>query len=163
MELSALIVVLLILSFIFPFLFMNGNKKIEQQLKNELENLATHWNSEVGTTELMSNTIIALSKPGNRLFVVKQRDKNWIKTQITLSEMKQCNVRTSRRTVTQKTTITEVIDRIELAFSPKGNNRPEIIIEFYDSDFDSYSISSELQIAQKWQKIAAESIEKLSI
>jgi hypothetical protein len=45
--------------------------------------------------------------------------------------------------------LVNVIDRIELIFS-FNNHRPELSLEFYNTDYDQLTLSGELQLAEKW-------------
>jgi len=149
---------------LIPFVFTDSKtKKAKQQLKKELENLAGEWNSSLGEYEHIPNSAIGLNKPGNRLFVAKRRGENILQTQLDLSEMKQCTIRTRKRSVTYNSSNTTVTDMIGLGFVPRDKVRSELLVEIYNADFDSQTLSDELSTAEKWQRIAQNSINALNL
>lgn len=160
MDFSLIIISILgVILMLIPFVFSDSKtKKANQQLKKVLENLADEWNSALGEYQIIPNTAIGLSKPGNRLFVAKRRGENILQTQLDLSEMKQCTIRTRSRSVTYNSSSTTVTDMIGLGFIPRDKARPELLVELYNSDSDSQTLSDELSTAEKWQRIAQNSI-----
>jgi len=51
-----------------------------------------------------------------------------------------------------------VTDKIEIAFTAKEKQKAEVIIELYNNEYDCLTISHELQLAEKWCKIAKDKI-----
>jgi len=51
-----------------------------------------------------------------------------------------------------------VVDKLELSFYPVEKGKPEISIEFYNDEYDSLTLSGELQLAEKWEKLLNEQL-----
>lgn len=73
---------------------------------------------------------------------------------ITLSEVQKCRVINSESTVNHTGGTHKVIEKLELTFTYRDKGKPEAVLEFYNTDSDSLTLTGELQLAEKWNKIA---------
>ena len=72
-----------------------------------------------------------------------------IREHINLTEVSDCRMfKTERSVIYNKETVI-VVDRIELKIS-FYKHKPEVRLEFYNADYDQLTLSGELQLAQKW-------------
>ena len=76
--------------------------------------------------------------------------------------MKKCRVNNSTRSVNINGTNMVVTDKLELVITNKNTDIPETRFEFYNTEYDSLSISDELQLTEKWCKVINQKITLLS-
>jgi len=57
----------------------------------------------------------------------------------------------------------KVIEKLELTFTSNNKQLPEITVEFYNAAYDNAVLSGELQLLEKWQKIASSRFNILSL
>ena len=48
----------------------------------------------------------------------------------------------------------KVVDRIELTFVNQDKIKSDTMVSFYNSEYDRLTLSGEIQLAEKWSKIA---------
>ena len=156
---TSIIGIILILTCIIPFVIMNINsRKREKKLLHELFTFAERNNCKISQHELWNNSLIGIDETANVIFFTKKLKDNEISQQINLTEIQKCRVVNSSRTVNNKDGNFKVVDKLELAFTFHDKNKVEIIIAFYNADYDSLTLSGELLLAEKWCKIINDKI-----
>jgi len=156
MDLGTTITGLIILIIgILPFLIMaisKSNRK--KKLLQSLNELAQQQNTTIAEYDIWSNSIIGISANKHFIFAIRHVN-NEVKTyQVNLLETINCRVINEGRSVSSFI----VTDKIEIAFTAKEKQKAEIIIELYNNEYDCLTISHELQLAEKWCKIAKDKI-----
>ena len=156
MDLGTTITGLIILIIgILPFLIMaisKSNRK--KKLLQSLNKLAQQQNTTIAEYDIWSNSIIGISTNKHFIFAIRHVN-NEVKTyQVNLLETINCRVINEGRSVSSFI----VTDKIEIAFTAKEKQKAEIIIELYNNEYDCLTISHELQLAEKWCKIAKDKI-----
>ncbi|MCC6754323.1 MAG: hypothetical protein IT266_10120 [Saprospiraceae bacterium] len=147
------IIILLICIIPFVIMYLN-NQKREKKLLQELSTFAERNNCKISQHELWNNnSLIGIDETANMIFFIKKLKGNEIMQQINLTEIQKCRVINSGRTVSNKNGSHKVVDKLDLAFTFHDKNKEEIIVEFYNADYDSLTLSGELQLVEKWCKI----------
>jgi hypothetical protein len=126
------------------------NKNRLNEILKPLLVFAQENNSEISFFDYWDKTLIGVDNHEiNRLFFIRNTPCNVIREKITLSEVSECKILKTERKVKYYKELVNVIDRIELIFS-FNNHRPELSLEFYNTDYDQLTLSGELQLAEKW-------------
>jgi hypothetical protein len=145
---------MLLLICILPIILLTRKRKKREKLfLQSLFRLAEKSNSKVTERDLWNNTAIGLAKESNKLFFTRKTADNHLLKEINITEMQKCRVVNTSRTVSTPKGVNTVIDKLELALTYLDKNRPEILLEFYSTDHDSFSLSGELQLTEKWKEI----------
>jgi hypothetical protein len=146
---------IIILASISLIIFLNiRNKNKGKKTLLPLFNFAKENNSSISSYDHWDKTLIGIDNNEiNKLFFIRTTPSKEYREAINLSEVVNCVFHKAERTVSNKEAKVIVIDRIELVFSFVNNQKPAVILEFYNSDYDNLTISDELQFAQKWSGV----------
>jgi len=151
--------IILLLIFVLPIVFLNRKRKKDgKQFSSELFDFASKNNCKISEHELWNNTALGMDKEKHQLYFIKNAANNKIKYKIDLLEIQKCRVVNTIRNIKYKGETHKVIDRLELAFIFRDKNKPEVFLEFYNTDVDSATLSGELQLIEKWFKIVDEQL-----
>ncbi len=72
--------------------------------------------------------------------------------QVSLNEIQKCRVAEITRTGTDANGFFNLVDRLDLVFEHKDKNKEDALLEFYNADYCSPTLSGELQLTGKWCK-----------
>ncbi len=155
MDLNTIIILLSIIIFFFILYVINSGskKKKEAQFKKMLDALAEQNNCHISDHVRWNKSILGIDRVRNFVFFIRKAADHEISQQINLSDFRLCRVNESSRLVNMKESSNKVVDRIELVFSHIDKNKPDAIIEFYNTAYDNLFLAGELQIADHWSKI----------
>lgn len=160
---TSIVGLVIILICIIPFVIMSiNNRKKEKTMLQGLFTFAERNNCKISQHELWNNSLIGIDETANVIFFTKKLKDNEISQQINLTEIQKCRVVNSSKTVNNKDDNFKVVDKLELAFIFNDKNKAEIIIEFYNADYDSLTLSGELLLVEKWCKIIRDRISATS-
>lgn len=158
MNLLVWMIVIVLLSAMILF-FRARMKKKEQQTISPLINFAAENGSVLSQLDHWSNTLIGMENSGvDRLFFIRRADGKEFKKMISLSEIQKCRVARIGRTISEGKESYQVTDRIELVLTKVEKNKPEVALEFFNTDYDQLTITDELKLAEKWEALIKESI-----
>ncbi len=146
---------IIIMASISLIIFLNiRNKNKEKKTLLPLLNFAEENNSSLSSSDHWDKTLIGIDNEEiNKLFFIRTTPSKEYREVINLSEVVSCVFHKAERTVSNKDVKVIVIDRIELILTFVNNQKPAVILEFYNSDYDNLTISDELQFAQKWSGV----------
>ncbi|WP_372947839.1 hypothetical protein [Mariniphaga sp.] len=163
MDLGTIIITFIFIAIVtIPFVLTGYSKK--RKKKNLLRKLTEIAGNEGGTIsqhEFCSNFVIGLDEMANHLYFYKKGENMEIAKSINLREFKICRLLNTNRTIGEKKSSYSVIDKLELCFYPNDKNRPDESLEIYNDEYDSLTLSGELQLAEKWEKLLNERMKKL--
>jgi hypothetical protein len=159
----SLITILAILPLIIictiPFVIINiRNKKAERKFLQILIDFASENSISISQYDVLGNQIIGLSEKTNSIFFLKRRNNKDQILQVDLAQIERCYVNKPTRSGVDGNY--SVTDRTELRFAFRDKNKPETVFELYNLEYDSMSMSGELQLAEKWHSIANGRIKK---
>lgn len=144
-----------------PFILTGYNKnKKKKGLLGQLEEMAGKEDCNISYHEFCCNFVIGLDETKNHLFFYKKAENQEFAKSINLQNYNSCKMYNSNRTVGEKKEKYYVVDRLELIFYPAGKETPEVSIEFYNDDYDRLTLSGELQLAEKWEKLLNERLKR---
>ena len=163
MELGTAIIALVILfACIMPFIVISrSNKKRDNQFLQVLSDQSKAFHLSISQYDIWNNAAIGTDASFNMIFFNKKSGDLNIHQQITLVEVEKCWVVNTNRTIGNPSGDQKVIDKLELAFNYRETGKPDTILVFYDANSDSLVMSGEIQLADKWCKIANDKIESL--
>lgn len=151
---SAILIVLAILPFIFT-----GSKyrKQKKQMGKALKDLAEQNQVKLSNFEASGNFGIGLDQDSRYLFFARAvQDEVTVKS-VLLADMNRCKVKTASRLLEDGE---KVIDRVELVLYPVSSGQSEVVLEMYNSEYDTLTIRGELQAAVKWEQIIGDLLKK---
>lgn len=140
-------------------LFWLGWKRKQRKTLSKLKNFATENNCTLNEFDCWDKSLIGLDKTGGgKLFFIRKSPGIKSKIIIHLLDIKRCNLIKTERTEKVGRIKISIIDRIQLILTPKNLHNEEISLEFYNTDFDSLTLTGELQLAEKWNKLINDSL-----
>ena len=159
-----------ILCCIIIFVLINLNKrKKEKQLLQPLNRLALNDNCKITKYNIWNNSIIGLDRIANQLFVITDLADKETFQKIKLADVLKCRVNELSRTVIMEGRNertpgmgVKIINKVELIFTNRDKNKPDIMVEFYNNETGNLAISGELQMAQMWCKLINDAISPLA-
>ena len=150
---SAIIGAVAIMICILPFIMMsNSRKKREKLFLQALSRIAAQNNCQIGYHEIFGNFAIGFDSSKNFVFFYKQTKDNKQEQSVDLEGIQNCKVINVSRTFKSKEESHQVIDRLELCFTPMLKNKSEIKLEFFNADLN-LQLYDELKAIENWSKM----------
>jgi hypothetical protein len=158
MDTTTILLTLIVLTLCaLPIVIAKRSKaKKENELKETISKLAGNSNTRIDQFDRWNNKAVAIDNLTNRLFFISGNGN--AHRLIDLSAIQQASV---IKTHYNGGGESSGIKKVELYLVPKEKGKPNIELEFYDSDHDSLTIRDELQLAEKWSTIVESAISKL--
>ena len=151
---TVIIILILFLICLVPIVLINRRKrKREKLLSKSFFNFAEKRNCRISEYDFWNNTAIGVDKDVHKLFFRRATNNDELSGEINLTEILKCRMVNTNRSVSNNEINQIVIDKLELAFTFYDIDKPDIFWEFYNADRDSFSLSGELQLTEKWLKI----------
>jgi hypothetical protein len=145
---------MIVLIFVVPSIWMYvRNLKNEKLFKNKLFNLASDSSCSISEFNFWKNSAIGIDKNRHRIFYVRDIKSEEFKKEIDLSAIQKCRILNASRSINSKNGNYTAIDRLELIFTFRDKNKPEVGLEFYNTTHDSLSLAGEVQLVEKWSGI----------
>lgn len=128
-----------------PFVLISrSRKKRERKLIESIKELAKQHNNEITQYEVCGDYVIGIDEPKNILFFQLNAQEETKQQVVDLSIIDNCNI-------SRKNSKNQRIERLDLELIQTDNNKPKIVLEFYNVDLN-YQPSGELESIQKWYK-----------
>ena len=155
---TILLTVAIIILCALPIALVLRNKsKNEKKFRERLSNIGGDG-ATLKKFDRWGNKAVAVDNRNHKLYFFSDRIDNGHKV-IDLSELQQVSlIKTHHNGGLQAS---GVIKKVELYLIPKDKAKPNIELEFYNSEHDSLTIREELQLAEKWSTILESSISRL--
>jgi hypothetical protein len=131
-------------------------RKKTQKKFHALSDYAAKHDCKISKHEFFDGISIGLDETSNYLFFMKQHYDKKTEQHIDLSKIQNCRVNNISRMVNGVV----AIDKLELCFSPSAKDVPQLIMEFYNSDYDSVTLAGEVQFIEKWAEIVQNKLKK---
>ena len=156
---TIIIAILFILVCSIPFIIMGRNsKKREKQFLRTLVEIARKNNSKLSDHDFLTHAAIGIDDGANMIFFVKKVNNIETHQLVTLHEIQKCNLITAARNANNEDGFFKIIEKLELAFEHRDKRKADTILEFYNADYSSPTLTGELQLAEKWRKIINDKI-----
>jgi len=156
MDLTSIIATLVLLIIIVIIAIVNKVIKLKKKnnIIKEFMNLANGKGCIISKFDFWNNTKIGFDMENGILFFIRNLKNHENKFVINLQDVLKCYINKVTRTVDFNRTKQLVTDRIELVFTFIDKNKPNVCLEFYNTDYDNLNLTGELQLAEKWEQIA---------
>lgn len=149
---TTLIAAILVACCIVPFIAIGRSiKKKKTKLVQSLTKIANQNNCRISEQEFCGNLGIAVSEKDSALLFYKVSKEKETSHYLKLNDILSCTINNVSRTINSKSGKYQVIDKLELHIAFKKHNRPEIVLEIYNSE-DNLQLDGELQLMEKWAK-----------
>jgi hypothetical protein len=113
--------------------------------------------------DIWNNSVIGIDHTMNVLFAIRNTNNNSVCVQANLPEVQKCSVINTRKTNRNKEDSFREIEKLELLFTYTDKNKPVTVFDFYNGGYDTSSLNGELQLIERWCKIANDKFMLLSI
>jgi len=152
----------MIASLIILFVAMKiSNNNKEKKKFQEISKIASRQNSKISQLDSSGNFIIGIDENTNFLFFLKKDDNTETDQAVNLSEIQSCRIINSGNSINNKNGNYHVINKLALSFSPIIKGKLDIEFEFYNSETDTYTLSGEIQLLEKWKGIINNKLKKI--
>lgn len=151
---SAIIVLVIVALIVLPFIFHNLYKKMkDMKFLRDFRNLAEKEKIVITQKELWNNCYaIGIDNDSKKIiYAIKQKEKVE-GTLIDLSEVEKCRIAHINRTTKSQDGKNNISDRLELIFTFRKSDIPEMVLEFYDSK-EFMPTDKELSLIENWLQI----------
>lgn len=139
--------------FALPFILIGrASKRNKKQLINKLTKLAEKHSSVIKESDHCNNFAIGLDNAEKALFYIKTGNEQEKSQVIKLSDYKATRIVNLSKTLGDNGAKTTVTSKLALAFVPVNKDKPEVQLEFYNSE-DKNQITSELELLNKWNEL----------
>jgi hypothetical protein len=154
MDLTSIIMgVALLALFALPFILISmASKKNKKQLIDKLSKLAEKHNSVIKESDHCNNFAIGIDTTEKALFYIKTGNEGEKSQVIKLIDYKTTRIVNLSKTLGDNGAKTIVTSKLALAFVPVNKDKPEIQLDFYNSE-DKNQITSELELLSKWNEL----------
>jgi hypothetical protein len=156
-------VIFLLIFIIIFWIISRSNQKKEKELLQSLRLLAQEHNHTISQYDTWSNTAIGIDHTANTIIMVRKINEQPTSYRVNLAEMQKCRMLVASRPQSNEAGSDKVIEKLELAFTSNKKQLPETTVEFYNAAYDNAVLSGELQLLEKWQKIATSRFNILSL
>lgn len=148
MDTTLVIMAFVLMSIIIsPFLLHYlSQKKKEAKLSNELSRLAKSENAMLTQKEFWRQRYaIGIDESSKKILYVNKEQGTVIK----LSEVAKCRINAVSRNAKTKNSNVTIIEKLDLIFTFHKSVKPEMTLQFYDSD-EFFSTDNERVLIEKW-------------
>jgi hypothetical protein len=154
MDLTSIIMgVALLALFALPFILISrASKKNKKQLIDKLSKLAEKNSSVIKESDHCNNFAIGLDTAEKTLFYIKCGNEEERSQVIKLGDYKTARIVNLSKTLGDNGAKTTVTSKLALAFVPVNKEKPDVQLEFYNSE-DKNQITSELELLNKWNEL----------
>lgn len=153
MDLNTIIIGIIISSVIIvPIIFIQMSQNIQKKkAKNKFIADAKSNNVHVSEMDFWGTYYaIAMDSQENKLVYSKKTDEETVWITADLSQVTECYIHKTDRTIKNKTTNKVETDRIDLILRVKGQK--DYVLEFYNVDIN-LEITNEKVLLEKWQEL----------
>ncbi len=127
-----------------------SRKSREKKLANDFNLLSKSNNSTISQSDFWSGTVIGINQDDKLVFFIRQLKDLNESIAINLNEFQKCNfIKTTNKG--------DVVEKLELVFTPITKNKPETKLEIYNAEINPL-LAGEIKIAEKWVKLINETI-----
>jgi hypothetical protein len=140
-------VIIILCTIIFVLIKVNIRRNYRKQF-DTLVAIAQNVQCELTEYDFLKDLLVGWDANKHFVFFHKKQNEEIIQKSINLNEMSSCEANRITRSINGVI----VIDNLELSFFPIDKSLPRQFLEIYNSDFDSLTLTGELQLLDKWEK-----------
>jgi len=147
-----------------PIILLSRHKSNKKKLLlNELDNLAQQLNGKIDEYDFWKTMSIGIDKSNNSLYFIQKRELEIVKRHVNMQEISQCRAINKSNVISNKDSNYTVVEQLGLAFTFIDKTKSDLIFEFYNIDFDGFTVTNEASLIEKWAAIANASINALKL
>lgn len=151
---TTIVGVIVLLICIIPFVVLNKNNRNRKKLvADRLSQLAERSNCSISQYDIWNNSAVGIDDTTHQAFFTRKINDSETAHQINLLEVQKCRVMNTGKAVNRAEGNQKVIEKLELVLTYRDKDKRETVLEFYNRDFDSLTLTGELQLTEKWGKI----------
>ncbi len=151
----------MIVAVIILFVAMKAsNKSKERKRFNEISKIAENYKCKISQLDSCGNFIIGIDEAANYMFFLKKDETQEVEQVINLAEIQSCRIINSGGAINNKSGNYHVINKLALSFTPIVKTKTDIEFEFYNADSDTFMLSDEIQLLEKWKAMANSKLKK---
>lgn len=144
---TAIIVIgIFMLIFILPSM---GVKKTQKKMQEKLQTLADKHQAKVSMSAILGDSIIGFDEEKKTVFFYRQVKDVAISNVIQLSEIRNCKMLNQSKSNKSKNENFNQFEKLGLQFITIDNNKPDVILEFYNIEDSSY-LNFDLKLLEQW-------------
>lgn len=153
---STIITSAILLAAIFiPFALMRrGIKKHEKEMVAELSELAEKNKAKISNFEVLKDIAIGIDEVQHKLFFIHKNEHLETKEMVDLRILKHCQLEKETVLIKDAAGDRSILEKVNLFFKSSDHKIPSIRLELFNANFDSPTLSGELQLAEKWEILA---------
>ena len=151
------IIIALICALPVILFYLNNYKKKRKKL-SVLKRIEALNDCKIKNFDYSDTFLIGIESNNHLLFYVQWVGDEETLLKIDLSEMNNCQLINSTKSMGSKTSSYTIIEKVELAFKYIDRKNKDILIELYRKQSGT-TLSDELRIAEKWCKIVKNKID----
>lgn len=161
MESGTLIIgVVIVLACFLPLLFVYINRKREEKsILRYVNDYAQSKNSSINIHDLWNNTAIGIDSNKHILYFLRKTSTDEI-VEIHLKDLQKCKLLSTKASYNEKGN-KESVSKIDLVLTYSDTQKPVKLLEFYNTRYDNLTLNSELQLAEKWEKIVGKELSSI--
>ena len=149
-----LIALVLVGAIVAPMIYFPLLKKAkEKKLLDTLQAFAQEHGGKISEHDFWKSTSIGIDKDRHLLFFLRKKEDREQKLAIDLSGVKHCKIVNTNKGVNTSYGNERVVEKLELSLAHNEPGKADTILEFYNVDHDSLTLTWELQLIEKWLKI----------
>jgi hypothetical protein len=161
---TSLVGLVIVLMVIIPIVLASCSiKNKEKRFLQSLFKLAEKHKCTIIDHDHWNNTAIGIDNAGSKLFFIRKRVTATVRHIVDLTGIKPYRIIHTSRIINMKTGNQSVIDDLGLGFMPGDSNSNEIILEFFNSDYDSSASNGESKLLEKWSQVVKSALAKSGI
>lgn len=146
-----------------PFLFLRrAIRKRDKQMRGKLTAMAAQKGGEISQFDLLKDIGVGLDDKQFMLFFIHDNEHFSNAQEIDLKTVRQCTVEKMTRDTVNNGIHQSTIEKVSLVFLLKSKEKGAIVLELFNTDYDSLTLAGELQLAQKWERIVNQKLASLS-
>lgn len=156
---TTIIGISILLVCILPFIMVSVNSK--RKMKNKLQELIKYAqlnNAKIDAHEIWANSALGIDFDSIELFFISHENNQKIFQKLALSEIESCQIMKISNTFNGKSSSYIVIEKLDLMLTYKDKKKKHVELNIYNMNHQNLTISGELAIAEKWNKIINEKI-----
>lgn len=150
--------VALLALFALPFILISrASKKNKKQFIDKMSKLAEENNCTIKESDHCNDFAIGIDTKETMLFYVKNGKEGEKSQVLKLNDYKTTRIVNLSKTLGDNGAKTTVTSKLALAFVPINKDKPEIQLDFYNSE-DKNQITSELELLNKWNELISQKL-----
>jgi hypothetical protein len=137
--------------------FKVKGQKTKKNKMMAIQALAKEHGCSLTIFDYWDKTLIGLDQEKGFLFYIRNISGKESRHAVNLSEVSACRMGKTEHRTSYNGNSVAIVDKLEVVLSFSGQ-KPDLALEFYNTDYDQLTLSGELQMTEKWTSLVKERI-----